>query len=337
MTSRVTVVVVPRETFSQSVPSLESVLARTTRPFELVYVDAHAPVPVARRLEEHAVEWGFTLVRSSRDLSPNQARNVALAYVRTEYTVFLGNDVFVTEGWLDALVACADETGASFVGGVSCWGALDEPVVYCAGGESHVFDAGGRRGLRDVHHHAGRRVRDVWPTLRRTPSEAAVFHCVLVRTDVLERLGGFDEHLDVFEHIDFCMRAHTEANGGWFDPGSVVMYVPPSPLRPSDVPSFLRRWSRKRIATSVTHFCHTWDLDPADPCIRANLRWIDDHRWQAVGRPRAALRLVAGERAVRGLDVMLDTVAATTLGRRETGGRNAPPSLTLVHESRSQA
>jgi hypothetical protein len=133
------------------------------------------------------------------------------------------------------------------------------------------------------------------------------------------------------------MRAHTEANGGWFDPGSVVMYVPPSPLRPSDVPSFLRRWSRERIATSVTHFCRTWDLDPTDPGIRANLRWIDDHRWQAVGRPRAALRRVAGERAARGLDVMLDTVVATTLGRRETGGRNAPPSLTLVHESRSQA
>src|SRR5690349_22517377 len=90
MTSRATVVVVPRETFSKSVPSLESVLARTTPPYELVYVDAHAPAPVASRLEQHAAEWGFTLVRSSQHVSPNQARNVALAHVHTEYAIFLG-------------------------------------------------------------------------------------------------------------------------------------------------------------------------------------------------------------------------------------------------------
>jgi hypothetical protein len=110
-----------------------------------VCVDGHPPPPLRRRLEELATARRFTLLRSSHLLSPNEARNQALAHVHTKYTVFLGNDVLVTDGWLDALVTCAEETGASFVGGVSCWGAPDRPVVYCAGGETHVDDRDGRR------------------------------------------------------------------------------------------------------------------------------------------------------------------------------------------------
>jgi glycosyltransferase involved in cell wall biosynthesis len=333
-----TIVVVPRETFSQSVLSLEGVFARTQAPFELVCVDGNSPAATRRRLEEHAIARGFTLLRSPHYLSPNEARNVAIAQVRTKYAVFLGNDVLVTDGWLEALVTCAEETGASFVSGVSCWGALDKPVVYCAGGESHLVEDGGRRGIRDVHYHAGRPLIEVRAELRRQPSEAAVFHCMLVRTDVLERLGGLDEELHVLDHVDLCLRAQGEANGGWFEPRSVVMYVPPSPLRGSDVPYFLLRWSRAWIESSFAHFCCKWDIDPGDPGLDGNLRWLHDHRWRLLGRPRQLLHRRAGEHATRAVEAAIDTIVTNTLVRRDARRRASPhrPALIQVPGSRSR-
>src|SRR5690349_2107735 len=102
--SRATVVVAPRESFSRSIECLQSISAHTSPPFELVFVDAGSPPRVARRLERCAADLGFTLLRSPHFLSPNEARNVGFARVDTEYTVFVGNDVLVTHGWLAPLV-----------------------------------------------------------------------------------------------------------------------------------------------------------------------------------------------------------------------------------------
>ena len=210
MGSLATIVVVPRESFSRSLPGLESVFAHTRQPFELVYVDANSPAAIGRRLARAALERDFTLAGSTHFLSPNEARNLGFARVRTKYTVFLGNDVFVTDGWLESLVECAEETGAAFVGGVSCWGEHGAPVVYCAGGESHLVDRDdGTRGLHDVHHGANRPLVEERLALRRAPSEAAVFHCMLVRSEVVDRLGGMDEDLYVLDHVDWCLRGRS--------------------------------------------------------------------------------------------------------------------------------
>jgi GT2 family glycosyltransferase len=317
-----TIVVVPRETFSRSIACLETIDARTPEPFELVWVDGDPPPPLRRRLEELSSARGFTLLRSSHPLSPNEARNQALAHVHTKYTVFLGNDVLVTDGWLDALVTCAEETGAAFVGGVSCWGAPDRPVVYCAGGETHIDERDGRRTLRDVHHHAGRPLRDVWPELRRQPSEAAVFHCVLVRTDVLDQLGGLDGRLHAFEHVDLCLRAQHRASGGWFEPRSLVVHAPPTRLRGADLRYFLLRWSRTWVDSSAAHFCRTWNLDPDDSGLDGNIRWLGDHRWSMLGRWRTSVRRVAGERALERVDALLDAVVTHTVVRAAARDRS---------------
>ncbi len=282
----------------------------------MVYVDGNAPPAVAHRVETLATARRFTLLRSPHHLSPNQARNLALGHVRTKYTVFLGNDVLVADGWLESLTRCAEETGASFVSGVSCWPSPDEPVVYCAGGETHIVDDGRSRTLCDVHHHAGRRFVDVRAGLRRQPSEAATFHCVLVRTDVLQGMGGLDEQLHVLDHVDLCLRAHREGAGGWFEPTSVVTYVPPHPLRFSDLPFFLLRWSRAWIESSFAHFCHKWDIDPRDPTLEGNRRWLHDHRWRVLGAVRRLGHLRVGHGALTATECAIDAVVTNTIVRR---------------------
>lgn len=107
---QVTIVVVPRERFSCTRESLESIYEHTKFPFKLVYVDGNSPAKVRRYLEEQAQAKGFQLIRTDYYLSPNHARNIGLSHVDTKYAVFFDNDVVVSPGWLEALVQCAQET-----------------------------------------------------------------------------------------------------------------------------------------------------------------------------------------------------------------------------------
>src|SRR5438876_9096997 len=76
---RTTIAIVPRERFSATRPSLENVLAATPEPRRLVYIDGGSPAPVARYLEDAARRHDILLLRSDCFLTPNQARNIALA------------------------------------------------------------------------------------------------------------------------------------------------------------------------------------------------------------------------------------------------------------------
>jgi len=99
---------VPRERFSHSKVALETLYQNTALPFELAYVDVNSPRHVARYLRQQAAERNFQLIRRERYLSPNQARNVGLAAVTSEYVVFIDNDCEVAPGCLAALLRCAE-------------------------------------------------------------------------------------------------------------------------------------------------------------------------------------------------------------------------------------
>ena len=108
----VTIIVVPRDHFSDTKESLESIYANSDTDFQLVYVDGNSPPSIARYLRIQAKARGFRLIRSERYLSPNHARNLGAEGVDTRYIIFIDNDVIVAPNWLQPLVQCADETGA---------------------------------------------------------------------------------------------------------------------------------------------------------------------------------------------------------------------------------
>jgi GT2 family glycosyltransferase len=115
-----TVAVVQRDRFSPTRAALERLYEVTEPPFRLIYVDGGSPQRVRAYLTDQARQRGFHLLRRDSYLSPNEARNLALRHVDTRYVVFLDNDVLVTPGWLEALVRCAEETGAWTVGPFYC-------------------------------------------------------------------------------------------------------------------------------------------------------------------------------------------------------------------------
>src|SRR5512132_1948872 len=175
----VTVAVVPRERFTMTRPALGRMYEATMTPFRLVYVDGGSPRHIRAYLEGEARRRGFELIRTNHYLAPNEARNLAARAVRTQHVVFIDNDVLVTPGWLDALVRCAEETGAWAVGPLYCIGPPELERIHMAAGDCHVLEEGGRRRLVDRHRLVDERWAEMRPSLKRESVELVEYHCML--------------------------------------------------------------------------------------------------------------------------------------------------------------
>jgi GT2 family glycosyltransferase len=292
----ITIVVVPREQFSISGRALETLYKRTHHPFSLVYVDAGSPRATRRHLESEARKRGFTLIRTERYLTPNRARNLGLAHVTdSKYVVFLDNDVLVSSGWLEALVHCAEETGAAAVGPVTCIGEPEGQIVHSAGGLGHIDDRNGIHRLVHENHFEHARLDAIRPLLQRGGTELVEFHCVLIRTDVLARIGPLDEAiLNDPHHLDFCMTVRAAGGRIFLEPASVVTQIAPPPVPWSDLAFFLQRWNGPATRRSLHHFTRKWQIPSDDPAIQRLAEWLVHRKHLAFRNLHTALERVVG-------------------------------------------
>lgn len=285
---KVTLVVGPRERFSGTRASLNSIYADTDYPFDLVFVDVCSPRPVQTYLQAKAQEQSFTILRTDHYVSPNQARNIGLRYVleqtESQYIVFIENDVIVQRGWLTKLVNCAEETNAAVVGPLTCIGQPLHQVIHNAGGKSYikadVKNGQHRRRIKQSAYLTGRAIADVTDQLQRTQCDYVEFHCMLVRTDIIAKTGFLDEGmLATREHIDFCFMV-TQAGGHIYNERSAMVTTDTLGLDSNklglmawfgqiklpdfqwyDLPYFMLRWSDAWDRASLDHLRHKWNLD----------------------------------------------------------------------------
>ncbi|HHP7232372.1 MAG TPA: glycosyltransferase family 2 protein [Xenococcaceae cyanobacterium] len=284
---KVTLIIGPRERFSYTKESLESIYADTEYPFDLVYVDVCSPKPVRQYLEQKAQEKSFPLLRTDYYISPNQARNVGLRYVLdnldSKYIVFIENDVVVKRGWLTRLVESAETTEAAVVGPLTCIGQPQHQVIHNAGGRSYIEEQEKngkiRRRIRQKAFLTGRAIADVPEEIKLLQCDYVEFHCMLVRTAIFTQIGLLDEGmLATREHIDFCFMV-TQAGGkiysdrlsvittdtlgiasnktgleAWF--GKVQL----PEFKWSDLAYFMLRWNHEWDKGSLDHLRQKWNL-----------------------------------------------------------------------------
>lgn len=261
----VTIVVSPRERFSYTRESLESIYQHTQLPFKLIYVDGGSPSDIKNYLENKATEKHFNIIRTEHYLSPNHARNLGLRQVDTKYVVFLDNDVVVTKGWLKAAVDCAEKTNATVVSPLVCQYLPLHEEVHCAGGESGIKvetknDTTRRRMIEKIFKQ-GRKVADVLPNLQRQETGLAEFHCMIVRTEIFDKIGLLDEGLlNTKEHVDLCILVAEAGGTIYLEPDSLVTYVPGPPLDWSDVAYYMLRWSNAWEMASLKRLREKWNL-----------------------------------------------------------------------------
>jgi GT2 family glycosyltransferase len=286
---KVALIVGPRERFSSTQASLESIYQDTDYPFDLVYVDVCSPAPVRNYLNEQAEEKQFKLLRSDRYISPTQAKNVGLKYLLSsakdeyKYIVFIENDVLVKPGWLTKLIECAEQTEAAVVGPLTCIGKPLHQVIHNAGGKSHITtevkDGGTRRYIYQSAALTGKAVAEVPDKLHRKKTDYVEFHCMLVRTKFFEKTGLLDEGmLATREHIDFCFMV-TQAGGSIYSEREAVVTtdtigietnqkglidwfgsVQLPDFKWSDLYYFMVRWNDEWDLASLHHLRDKWNL-----------------------------------------------------------------------------
>ena len=254
----VTIVVVPRDHFSDTRESLESIYTHTELPFELVYVDGRSPPRIARCLREQSTARGFRLIRKEYYLSPNSARNLGAQGVQTRYIVFIDNDVVVAPNWLGPLVECAEATGASITGPLCFESRPLHTAVHFSGGEAGIVEA---QANGRVERHIVDKIFKTVPTeWQRTG--CAEFHCLMVRTEDFRRINGLDEQmLSTRENLDFCMAIAATGGTIYIEPRSRITYLPPLRMALADIPFFALRWSDEWDLASFKRFRNKWNLE----------------------------------------------------------------------------
>ena len=288
----VTVVMSPRERFSLTQRSIESLYDDVSVPFDFICVDGGSPASVRKYLRREALRRGFRLIPTKHYLTPNEARNLAIKQVRTRYVVFIDNDLVVAPEWLSHLLSCAEETGADIVAPITCIGEPVHARIHMAGGDARFAEENGRRVFRESHHFANRALAEVRDQLVRGPCELAEFHCMLVRTSLFERLGPLDENLkSLCEHTDFCLTVRQQGGTVMFEPSAVVTYLAGPRLLLSDLPFFFYRWSVEWTVDSERYFHEKWGTSFDASIVRF---FVVPHRRHAWPRLRRVLQTLLG-------------------------------------------
>lgn len=296
MVSSVTIAILPREGFSHARRSLESLYTSSALAFEVVVIDGGSPWPVSAALRREARRRGFRLVRLERFLTPNAARNIALAHAKSDYIVFADNDLLYANGWLERLVETADATGAALVGPIVCAGDEGEPPfaeVHGARGIGNITEHAGRRSFQEHHPFVHQALAEVQRTVFTEPCELLEFHCLLARRDIFARIGAFDEELrSALEHVDLCFNVRRAGGLVYIEPRAVVHQIlpPELPRGVLSLPYFIHRWKHASNHASLQHFCAKWQIPAGDPVIAAHAQWLRDRRWIVVTKFLAWLR-----------------------------------------------
>ncbi|MCP9820732.1 glycosyltransferase [Synechococcus sp. Cruz-9H2] len=261
----ITIVVTPRERYSCALRSMQSLLATTPAHHPVVYLDAGTPPSLRQDLEELAHGRAVTFVAAEADLNPNQLRTIGFEHSATAYTCFVDNDILYRPGWLENLANAAQQAKATIVHPIYLIGEFQNDRIHHAGGRITINTSVTPSHFADEHLLANKSYSKNSDLLRRTTSDYAEFHCLLIQTETLQHLGPLDQKLaSLNEHSDLCLQVRQAGGTIVVEPSSVVTYVPASKVSPfwlADARLFKRRWSTQDNLQSIQHFSEKWGFD----------------------------------------------------------------------------
>jgi len=275
-TPTVAIIIPFRDQAALTMACLESIARSPGHPIEeIVLIDNGSTEPETREMRRRLELRGDVRVLDYPGaFNWATINNVAAATCTADMLLFLNNDVEAdSEGWLHALVEQAQRPEVGAVGARLAFpdGTLQHAGVVLGMGAlaGHIF-----LGLPKGHGgYYG------WDRIVRSVS-AVTAACMLVRREVFEQMGGFDEEFAVaYNDIDFCLRLGQA--------GLRVIYTPHAALTHHE--SVSRGLSGYSNDNSV--FVGRWsqDLVAGDPFFSPNLSRLDygctlrpvdeDERW----------------------------------------------------------
>ena len=271
---RVTLVVVPRERFSLMERCVEQIYAHTAPPFELIVIDTNSPRRVAQRMRRwEATHPSCRVIRTERFLYPYEAKNLALPHLRTEWAVFVDSDVMVGPMWLKHLLAAADKTGARIVHPLYLVEQAGQLKIHMTDGRIKEI---GRNGKKKIHLVMGHVAQDVSEAkgLKRQGSDFVEFHTFMIRRDLLQEMGPFEE-ANLAEDVGYSLRLWEKKEKIVFEPKSVITYVAGPPFERYDLPYFRFRWNLRMARESAEALGQRFPL--TEEYVKGKLSWAAYH------------------------------------------------------------
>lgn len=178
--------------------------------FKLFLIDNASKTAEFERIErlfQYLVSQGRIdgeLVRSATNLGYAGGNNIGIRSALADPTIthlcLLNNDVIVTDGWLDHLVAQAEVTGG-----------LVGPVSNSVGNEQMIPVPYKNHGINGYSRQAVLKFAAEWGPAHRdnlVETQMLGFFCVLAARKLFETVGLLDEQFGIgyFEDDDYCMR-----------------------------------------------------------------------------------------------------------------------------------
>ena len=190
---------------------------------EVIVVDDASPDPESLGHAVANAGSGVRIVRREVNGGPAAARNTGVALSTTPIVAFFDAGCAPAPGWLETLLPhFADSRVAAVAPRISGIGGGDRTAVARYETARSSLDLGPLP--------APVRLRSRVPYVPTT--------ALLVRTDALASVGGFDETLRVGEDVDFVWRLHEAGHRVRYEPAATVAH---------DHPERLRRWAARRI------------------------------------------------------------------------------------------
>lgn len=291
-----TIVVSPRERFSSIIASLESLFATVPADQPVIVIEGATPADIRTELAALRAERPFEHIALPYPVIPNVARNMGAKRAQTRYVVLCDNDMAYQPGWLDALERAAERERADAVAPLIFIGPNDPPMIHHAGGWIVTKDRDAGLTVTERHRLMNRLWPDVADTLEdQAPVENHVceFHCMMVRRDFLDQIGGLDERLVTREQQDFALQARAANGRVVFAKDAHVTYMARAPFtRLDDLHYGLFRWSDANVARSLDAFEDSWSVNAERKRVRHG--FTPRHRGRMVASYHSGIARVLG-------------------------------------------
>jgi GT2 family glycosyltransferase len=240
---------------------------------EVVVLDNHSP---PHRIAARLRRWpGVSLRRWGRNRGFARAVNEGCRLSRGEWFLLLNPDMTLPDGFLDRVLAVADEltTSDPYAGIVGFQLRNSDGSRQLSSGTFPTF-LGTLAGL--VRRRSRRKYRALRAQQRcRVPWVTGC--CLLIRRACLQDLGGFDENYFLYyEDVDLCRRAGAQGWSVWHDPSLQAIHH--HPIHTRRVPPLLRVITRHSLLTYSARHWPRWQARVLAGIVRVE-SWI--RRWRA--------------------------------------------------------
>ena len=242
---------------------LESIYKKTkTQNYEIIVVDNNSEEEATFQLfKKYEQKENFRVLKQPIPFNYSRLNNEAARIARGDLLLFLNNDVeVITEDWLTLM---AGEAERKEIGAVGVKLLYPDDTVQHAGVVLGILGVAGHMGVGKDREDNGYMSH----LATRRNYSAVTAACLMVRREVFEEAGGFEEAIKVaFNDIDFCMKVRELGYRNVFL-ADVLLYHYESLSRGlEDSPEKIARFNAE-----VSYMKEKWgDKLIQDPCYNCN-------------------------------------------------------------------